>query len=580
MKVLPVYPEFPISFWSYRYALDLMRKNATMPPTGLATVAAMLPQEHFELEKIIDLNVEPLTDAQIKKSDIIFTSSMIVQKDSLEEIIDRAHHFGKKVVAGGPYPTSYAEDLEKFDNVHLVLGEAEDTLTPFVNDLFSGNAKRVYETSGKKPSITSTPVPRWDLLNLNKYFSMAIQYSRGCPYDCEFCDITKLYGKESRTKTPKQMINEFEALRRSGWRGPVFIVDDNFIGNKKNVREMLPVVKQWQKRNRFPFSFYTEASMELANPNHKDILEGMVDAGFDMVFMGIESVDPDVIKKMQKGQNLGKLNPYQKVEVIQRAGLEVTAGFIIGSDGEKPEVFENLFNFIQKSGIVVPMAGLLTALKGTDLYKRLKKEGRLREESTGNNTHHFGFNFKTELDENFLINNYGKLLKRLFKSEKFYERCRVLDSRRGEYHMQDRLDRAGIGAFFRIMYQNLIRSPDKEFIKYMKEVALTRPSKLSEAVAYAVKLHHFKTMTDGTLDVREYNAHARELYETFREKVEQFKKKSGIKIDEILGLEMEIMCAARKRYDKLHDDFKEGAKNALNWLEQMIESEKGVLALS
>ena len=416
MKVLPVFPLFPPSFWSYKYAVELVNKKATMPPTGLITVCAMLPKEHFDVLPVVDLNVSPLTDRQIRESDIVFVSSMIVQRDSLKEIIDRTHFFGKKVVAGGPYPTSYTNEVSVD---HLVLGEAEVTLKPFIEDLINGKARHIYDsksvlkegynlplTKGGKPLLTNTPLPRWDLLDLNKYSSLAIQYSRGCPFNCDFCDITNLFGRESRTKTPEQMVREVESIYKTGWRGSIFIVDDNFIGNKEEVRKMLPRLTKWQKEHSYPYTFFTEASMDLAIHNNQDIRRGMIDAGFDSIFVGIESDDPDVIRGMRKGQNLGAITPANKIKILQESGFEVTGGFIIGSDKEKLDVFNRLFNFIQESGIVIPMVGLLTALRGTDLYKRLELEGRLVSDTTGNNTHSLGFNFKTKLDENFLINGY------------------------------------------------------------------------------------------------------------------------------------------------------------------------------
>ena len=355
IKVLPIYPKFPETFWSFGKTIKYVGKKAVMPPTGLATVLAMLPDEKFEAQRIIDLNVEPLTDEQIKSSDIIFTSTMIIQEDSHNEVVDKARFFGKKVVAGGPFVTTYPE---RTSADYIVAGEAEVTLRPFLEDLLNSPTQRIWTeksvsgrslvqlTKGRKVEITQTPLPRWDLLDLNNYSSAAIQYSRGCPFNCDFCDITKLFGREPRTKTPEQMISELDALYNSGHRGSVFIVDDNFIGNRNNVKQLLPRIAEWQQERRYPFSLFTEASMNLAWDSNEAILEGMNKAGFDFVFLGIESVDDEVLKIMHKGQNT-KMSQLEAVRRIQKYGLEVSGGFIIGRDGEKTDVFDNLFNFIQ-----------------------------------------------------------------------------------------------------------------------------------------------------------------------------------------------------------------------------------------
>lgn len=569
MKVLPVFPLFPPSFWSYRYSVELVRKKATMPPTGLVTVASMLPKDNFEVLPVADLNLAPLTDDQIKNADIVMASAMIVQRKSLEEVINRVHSLGKKVIVGGPYPTSYREEV-KAD--HLVLDEAEVTLNPFLEDFLQDKALPVYDeksvlqrristplTKGGKPVLANTPVPRWDLLDLNQYSSLAIQYSRGCPFNCDFCDITNLFGRESRTKSPEQMIAEVEAIYKTKWRGSIFVVDDNFIGNKSEVRKMLPVLTEWQKQHKYPFSFFTEASMDLASPANKDIREGMIEAGFDSVFLGIESDDPVVLNGMNKKQNVGNTTPAEKIKTIQEAGFEVTGGFIIGSDGEKPEVFDRIFNFIQESGVVVPMAGLLSALRGTTLYKRLELEGRLTGDTTGNNTHSLGFNFKTQLDEKFLVDGYMHLLNKLFDSQNFYDRCRVLASRRGNYHKLDLVDKDGVHAFLTLMYENTIKRPDIPFLKYFGEVALTNPSRIPEVITHAAKLRHFRTMTENTFRVAEYETHVNTLYEDFRARVEKIRGGAEVKLQQVVKLEQEVIARARKGYEKIHHDFREDA---------------------
>jgi radical SAM superfamily enzyme YgiQ (UPF0313 family)/uncharacterized protein YlaN (UPF0358 family) len=583
VKVLPVYPEFPYTFWSFKKAVEYMGKKAAMPPTGLATVMAMLP-EKFEAQRIIDLNVEPLTDEQIKNSDIIFTSSMIVQEDSHNEVIDRAHYFGKKVVAGGPFPTTYPD---RMDADYIVSGEAEVTLQPFLEDLLNGASNGewteksvagrglVQLTKRGKTEITNTPLPRWDLLNLKDYHSAAIQFSRGCPFDCDFCDITKLYGKESRTKTPEQMLREFDALYEVGHRGSVFIVDDNFIGNRNHVKELLPKMKEWQTEKGFPYSFYTEASMNLAWDANEDILKGMSDVGFNFAFLGIESVDDEVLKIMHKGQNT-KMSQLEAVKKIQKAGIEVSGGFIIGSDGEKPDAFEGLYNFIQEAGIATPMPGLLTAVRGTDLYKRLDSEGRIRKESDGNNTHNLHFNFEPQLDEKFLIEGYKGLIKKLFEPKNYYDRCRVLQKNIGRFRHNDRSSLEGVVAFGKSLKNQLFAKGGIEYAKYLGGTIMRNPKNFPEAVAHAIKLDHFQTITNATLEAHEYIPHTETLYEHFLEKSKKIYSKSEKDLHnrlEIISKKAgKIIRKAERKYSKLHEDFNEHAGVALNNLKNNINT--------
>ena len=340
--VLMVYPKFPSSFWGFEEVMKLLGLGAVMPPTGLATVAAMLPDERFEVLPIVDLNIEPLPDNHLKRADLVMISAMIVQQDSLREIIARAKHFGKPVAAGGPYPTAYRDEVIAMGADHLVLDEAEQTLEPFVLDWLSGRPARVYDghsvngrtaislTREGKPVITATPVPRWDLLKLRRYSSLAVQFSRGCPFDCDFCDIVTLYGHVPRAKVPAQLIAELEAIRQTGWRGSIFIVDDNFIGNRQAVRELLPILTEWQLKHGRPFSFFTEASVDLANNNLRDIRAGMVRAGFDDVFCGIESTNPQVLAEMNKSQNRGDLAA--KVRVLIESSINGKRFGTVGVD--------------------------------------------------------------------------------------------------------------------------------------------------------------------------------------------------------------------------------------------------------
>jgi len=560
--------------------MELLGLKATMPPTGLATLAAMLPVEHFRVLPIIDLNVEPLTNQVIKRADLVMTTGMIVQQDSLRQIIAQVKHHGKTVIVGGPYATSYRHEVLAMGADSVVLGEAELTLPCFIKDWLKGGVARVYDeqsvracstvalTREGKPVITGTPIPRWDLLRLRCYSSLPVQFSRGCPFGCDFCDITTLFGHISRTKTSSQLIAELEAIRQTGWRGSIFVVDDNFIGNQREVRELLLKLVEWQRRHRYPFSFFTEASMNLANPSLRDIRELMVLAGFQEVFVGIESTDPEVIAGMNKSQNRGDLG--QKVAILQNAGLEVTAGFIIGSDGDQPDVCERLFQFIQDNGIVMPMPGLLTALRGTALYRRLVAEGRLRGESYGNNTHGFRFNFEPKLDEKALIEGYVRLLECLFSSRNYYERCRTLRQRRGEYHRLDRLNRHGVLATMRICYRNLFEHPDQEFVKFVFDTLLESPKEFPEMITQAVKLAHFQEITKAAVAVHRYPEQVATLAERFQKRAAELRGDIDKRLRQLAKLERQISAEATRRWQSIDRDFRAGAQVVLDHFRQHL----------
>lgn len=561
-----------------------------MPPTGLATVAAMLPPEHFNVLPVCDLNIEPLDENALEEADLVFTSTMIVQEKSHNEVIKAAHALGKKVIGGGPFPTSYPERTSELD--YIVTGEAEITLPAFVRDFLLGKAKKTYAEhdvingggyqavdllSNNKTSVEKTPVPMWHLLDLKKYYSIPVQYSRGCPFRCDFCDITALYGRLSRTKTAPQVICELDALLAEGYRGPVFIVDDNFIGNKNKVKkDLLPAMTEWQQRHGYPFSFNTEASMNLAWDTNQEILDGMVEAGFHEVFLGIESPDEEVLEKMSKNQNV-KMHPSDAVKRIQEAGLTVTGGFIIGSDGEKPKVFEQMFDFIQDSGIPVPMPGLLAALKNTDLYKRLHDEGRLREGSLGDNTHHLRFNFEPELDEDFLINGYVQMLDDLFEPKNYFDRCRTLHDRKGPTKVKREISVDELVALGRSLKRQLFFKGGVEYAKYLSEAIFRNPKSFPTRVADAIKLYHFRKLTDETVKAHEYSTHADSLFERFRHTVSEITSSysdrihEGIELTEEKGVE--ILNHAREKCEQIHVDYRHDAERALEALKERIARE-------
>ncbi len=375
MRVLLVYPLFPKTFWSYEKILDLVNRKVLLPPLGLITVAAILPQS-WEF-KLVDRNVRDITAAEWEWADLVILSAMIVQKDDLLAIVQEAKRRGKPVACGGPYPTSMPEVLQEVDVDYLILDEGEITLPMFVEAINKGETSGIFRTE-EKPDVTNTPVPRFDLLDFDAYDSMSVQFSRGCPFQCEFCDIIVLYGRKPRTKDPAQLLAELDYLYELGWRRGVFMVDDNFIGNKRNVKLMLQALKIWQQEHQYPFRFNTEASIDLAAD--QELMDLMMDCYFDAVFLGIETPDEDSLQLTKKFQNT-RSSMVESVEAITKTGIRVMAGFIIGFDGEKSGAGDRIARFAELTGIPTTTFAMLQALPHTALWHRLEKEGRLRDTS-------------------------------------------------------------------------------------------------------------------------------------------------------------------------------------------------------
>jgi radical SAM superfamily enzyme YgiQ (UPF0313 family) len=413
MNILLVYPQYPDTYWSFKHVLKFVSRKATFPPLGLLTVAALLPQEWDK--KLVDLNVTELKDEQITWADMVFLSAMIVQTDSAREVIRRCKALGKTIVAGGPAATTGHEKLAGVD--HFVLNEAEITLPRFLADWKQGRPQAIYE-SNERPDITRTPVPLWSLIKFKDYVTLPIQYSRGCPFDCEFCDIIVMYGRTPRTKSPEQMIREMNAIRQAGWKGDVFIVDDNFIGNKSRVKKMLPVLSRWQKKHKYPFTFTTEASTNLAED--EELMQLMSAANFKKVFVGIETPSIDSLKECGKYQNTSQ-SLEEAVTRIQKNGMQVMGGFIVGFDNDTDGIFEAQIKFIQKVGIVTAMVGLLNALPQTRLWHRLKAEGRLLQDTTGENTD-ASLNYIPIMAKEKLLAGYQKIVSTIYSPKHYYER--------------------------------------------------------------------------------------------------------------------------------------------------------------
>ncbi|MHB0857797.1 MAG: B12-binding domain-containing radical SAM protein [Anaerolineae bacterium] len=489
MRILLVYPEFPDTFWSFKHALPFVSKRAAFPPLGLLTVAAMLP-DTWE-KRLVDLNVSTLTERDLAWADYAFVSAMVVQRDSTHQVIARCKKAGLKVVAGGPL---FLGEHQSFPDVdHFVLNEGEVTLPIFLRDLERGEAKKLYEST-EYPDIALTPIPQWDLAQAQHYASMCIQYSRGCPFNCDFCNITSMFGHRPRTKTAGQVIAELDALYTQGWRGPVFIVDDNFIGNKRGLKdEVLPALISWRQGKK-GFGFSTEVSINLADD--PELIDLMVQAGFTHVFVGIETPDELGLTECHKTQNKGR-NLSECVKSMQRAGLDVQAGFIVGFDSDTPSIFQRQIEFIQHTGIVTAMVGLLQAIHGTELYQRLEREGRLLRDFTGNNTDNT-INFLPKMDPEVLSRGYGEILKGIYAPRAYYERVRtfLLEYRKPSV-ISPAFDIEYLNAFARSIV--LLGLRGKERLEYWKLLFWTlrhRPRLFPDAVTYAIYGFHFRRICE------------------------------------------------------------------------------------
>jgi radical SAM superfamily enzyme YgiQ (UPF0313 family) len=488
MRILLVYPEFPDTFWSFKHALKFVHKKAGAPPLGLLTVAAMLPNGWEK--RLVDLNVGSLTAADLGWADMVFVSAMIVQRDSARAVITRSKAAGKTVVAGGPLFTMESEAFPEVD--HFVLNEAELTLPPFLSDLALGHAQRVYSTT-EYPDIRQTPVPLWQLADMKHYESVSIQFSRGCPFSCDFCNVTALLGHRPRTKTAAQIVAELDRLYALGWHKNVFFVDDNFIGNKKEIKsEVLPALIEWRK-GKSGMAFNTEVSINLADD--PELVSLMTRAGFDTVFVGIETPNEDSLVECSKNQNKGR-NLVESVKLLQRAGLQVQGGFIVGFDNDTPSIFQQQIDFIQKSGIVTAMVGLLQAPGGTHLYARLEREGRLLKEISGDNADG-STNIVPKMGLEPLREGYRRLMKYIYSPKPYYDR--VVTFLR-EYHppqVRFQFDWQYLMAFGRSIYRLGIRGVERaQYWRLFFWTLFRRPRLFPLAITLAIYGFHFRQVTE------------------------------------------------------------------------------------
>ena len=575
-NALFVYPKFPPSYWGFKYALEFLGKKSSMPPLGLLTIAGMFPKNYAL--KVVDLNIEPLTDAHLQWADVVLTSTMIVQKDSLYEVAERCNRAGVPIIAGGPHPTSYYDNIKEETDAtinHFLFGEVEEIFEDFLTDFESGSAKEIYREQ-RKPAITKTPPPRYDLIDINSYGSMALQFSRGCPFNCEFCDITKLFGRVPRTKSNEQMLAEFELLYKLGWDGAMFVVDDNFIGNKRDAMRLLPAVKQWQEERQFPFSLYTEASVNLVEI--PEMLDAMNEAGFNMVFLGIESPNDEALLSTSKGQNTSKdeeAGSYlmRAIRKIQNRGIEVTGGFIIGLDGDTE--FDSHINFIQEAGIPMAMAGLLTALKETDLWHRLKQEDRLLVESSGNNTD-MSLNFVPEMPRDELIAEYRRVISTLYDPtlKNYFARClKLLEHMPRTHHNVRSIRMEEVQAFAQSIQKQLFSKQGLEYARFLIKTLKNHRGMFPEAVRLAVMGYHLEKITRHTVAVEDFRHFLAHEMDTFKEKVSQFVGDQGDRMSEIQNYSRQLFARIKTEYNAIHEDFRYAAHSALVGFQQSMFKE-------
>ncbi len=486
MNILLISPAYPDTYWSFKHALKFVAKKSVSPPLGLLTIAPMLPKAWNK--KLVDLNVRALEDSEINWADYIFIGAMSVQAASVSEVVKRCQLMRKTIVAGGPLFTGNPDAWSHID--HLILNEAEITLPWFLNDLEYGLPQKIYQTE-EYADMGLSPCPDFSLINSSDYAQLSLQYSRGCPFNCEFCEITALLGHKVRLKSSHQIIEELEAVYQTGFRGNLFFVDDNFIGNRKRLKqELLPAIAAWNRDRRYPYTFTTEASIDLSDD--AELMSAMALAGFEKVFVGIETPDEECLKECNKKLNTGR-NLLESVGEIQAAGIEVSAGFIVGFDKDTSTIFQRQIDFIQQAGIITAMVGLLNAPSRTQLYKRLKEEGRILWTHEGDNTN-YSMNFTPIMNKELLLEGYQKIVHSIYSSKAYYERLKgFLTHFRPRVVSRGRINGENMMALLRsIFYLGIL---DKSRIYYWKLMFWSlrrRPDMIPLAVTYSIYGYHFR----------------------------------------------------------------------------------------
>ncbi|MBN2424061.1 MAG: DUF4070 domain-containing protein [Calditrichaceae bacterium] len=491
MNILLIYPKTPSTFWSFQSALNFISKKSSEPPLGLLTIASFLPSDWNQ--RLIDLNVTEIKNDDILWADYVFLSGMNIHRNSFMKVVRRCNELGTPVVAGGPLITTEHQQFLGID--HFILGEAEAIMPELIKDLSEGHPKPVYEMQDF-PELSTSPVPLWRLLDMDKYASMSVQYSRGCPYNCEFCSITILNGHRPRTKSAAQFVAELESLYQNGWRGHIFIVDDNFIGNKKKLKtEFLPELIRWNNSHNHVFTFGTETSINLADDD--ELMRLMVDAGFESTFIGIESPNEESLAACGKKQNLNR-DLLGSVKKLHKSGLKVSAGFILGFDQDPADIFERQIDFIRKSGIATAMVGLLNAPTGTRLCKRLKKENRLLETMSGDNMDG-SINFIPKMNYKKLVAGYKNVLQTIYSQKEYYERVKTfLKDFQPRFQKSATVSYKEIKALLKSIWILGLLDQGKRYYWRLFFMSLFKcPKKFPIAITLAVYGFHFRKVVEG-----------------------------------------------------------------------------------
>jgi radical SAM superfamily enzyme YgiQ (UPF0313 family) len=571
-NILLVYPEVPkITYWSFHYSLSIVGKKSAMPPLGMLTLAALLP-DRCRL-KLVDMNVTALTDSDLMWADAVMVSAMIVQKESFRGVVAACRRIGRPVVAGGPYPSACPEEMTGVD--HVLRGEVEESFSAFFEAFEQGTAPKVVDRADR-PDLSDSPLPRFDLLALDAYTSMAIQYSRGCPFKCEFCDIWQMYGNRPRVKPVQRILAELDALHRLGWRQAVFVVDDNFIGNRKRVKsELLPALIQWQHQHGRPFQLFTEASIDLARDD--DLIAAMVAAGFNEVFIGIETPSAAALQETGKHQNL-KVDLLEAVTRVQRGGMEVTAGFILGFDSDTTDIFDRQIEFIQRAGIPKAMVGILTALPETALYRRLSAQGRLTGDSPGNNTHQMSTNFITRMPAAQLKAGYRKILAALYdpRMRNYFARCDILlDRLENTARFQRLIGWKEIIILLRSVIRQSLTVYGFDYLRFLLRNLAKHRDVFGEAVRMAIQGHHFHTITRERLKVEALDLEMEQVYAYFsarldacRQSVRSSSQGTLLQLKDLADQCSRILRRIQRRANGIHADFQdELAQRCRQWTE-------------
>ena len=486
MEVLLVYPKCTATFWSFKHALRFASGKAACPPLGLLTVAGMLPKD-WNI-RLLDMNLKKLRDRDLESADLVMVGAMMIQRVSATEVLERCRKMGRKVVAGGPLFTSNPQDFYGLAD-YLVLNEAEITLPRFLEDLKKGTPRPVY-TSDQFADLAETPLPRWDLINPRDYQTLMVQYSRGCPFNCEFCDITNLFGRAPRVKSGDQILRELDAVYSLGWRGQLFFVDDNFIGNKKEVRKVLRNLVEWAEERGRPFNFLTEASVNLADDD--ELIELMVRSGFDSVFVGLETPNEESLRECGKQQNCQR-DLTAAIKKIQGSGMQVLGGYIVGFDSDDESIFSRQIKFIQESGVVTAMVGLLNAPPNTRLWHRLRFENRLLPNATGDNTDGT-INFIPRMELDVLVEGYRKILRTIYSPRKYYQRVSIFLKEYKPRYRRKLSSRELKGFLKSIFYLGVLGNGASQWYywKMMMKAAIFYRQSFAEAMTLMIYGYHFR----------------------------------------------------------------------------------------